>query len=373
MSEPQDPAAAAGLAELEDLYENAPCGYLSLSPASRVTRINAALSRWLGAEPGDIIGRHFRDLLTVPGRIIYETNIATTLRLSGEFEEVALDLMTAAGGKLPVLASASERRGDDGALLSVRMALFRAKDRRNYERDLHGRATEALHRLTDEKQAAELREQFIAVLGHDLRNPLASIVGAARLLRREAQSEKGLKVLNLMETSVDRMAGLIDDVMDFARGRLGSGIPIEKIPALLEPTLRQVVDELEAGQPSRLILCEYSAPDPVSFDPVRIGQLASNLLANALSHGDPMAPVHLEATVAEGRMRLSIANAGNPIPPAAMERLFQPFFRGDVRPSKQGLGLGLHIASEIARAHGGELTVSSTEQETRFTFEMPVD
>jgi sigma-B regulation protein RsbU (phosphoserine phosphatase) len=168
------------------------------------------------------------------------------------------------------------------------------------------------------------------------------------------------------------MAGLIDDVMDFARGRLGSGISLHRQDARLEPVLRQVVEELEASQPSRSIHCEVDAPDPVSFDPGRVGQLVSNLLGNALTHGDPKAPVHLGARLIQETVEIWVANAGEPIPPEAMDRLFQPFFRGEVRASQQGLGLGLHIASEIARAHGGSLAVQSDARETRFTFTMPL-
>jgi sigma-B regulation protein RsbU (phosphoserine phosphatase) len=219
---------------------------------------------------------------------------------------------------------------------------------------------------------SELREQFIAVLGHDLRNPLASIVGAARLLRREVSSEKAHGVLRLMETSVDRMAGLIDNVMDFARGRLGSGIALHRTVAPLEPVLRQVVGELEVDEPGRIFICEFSLPDPVDFDESRIAQLVSNLLGNALTHGDPRQPVRLRAMTGDGRLELSVANAGEPIPQAALSRLFQPFFRGDVRPSKHGLGLGLHIASEIAKAHGGTLEAHSDQVETRFTLRMPL-
>jgi signal transduction histidine kinase len=176
-----------------------------------------------------------------------------------------------------------------------------------------------------------------------------------------------------METSVDRMAGLIDDVMDFARGRLGSGIDLQRTVTALEPLLRHVVEELEANHPSRDFVCEFDLPEAVSVDPGRISQLVSNLLANALTHGDPKAPVGLGAVTRSGALQIWVVNVGRPIPEKAMERLFQPFFRGDVRASQQGLGLGLHIASEIAKAHGGTLTVASDETETRFILELPIE
>jgi sigma-B regulation protein RsbU (phosphoserine phosphatase) len=357
--------------DFEDLYEAAPFGYVVLAPDGRITKVNATLANWLGFPAGELSGKRLRDLMTLPARMVYETNIAPVLRLQGRFEEVVLDLVNVAGDKVPVVASAVERRDGDGHVLSTRIGVMRGKERRGYERALAGREAAAVGRLTDEREASELREQFIAVLGHDLRNPLASIVGAARLLRREGQNDKALKILSMMETSVDRMAGLIDDVMDFARGRLGSGIGLHRTRGPLEPVLRHVVEELEANHPSRDFVCQFDLTEDLSFDAGRISQLVSNLLGNALTHGDPKSPVRLGAVARGGRVQVWVANAGSPIAEKAMERLFQPFFRGEVRASQQGLGLGLHIASEIARAHGGTLSVASDETETRFTLDFP--
>jgi sigma-B regulation protein RsbU (phosphoserine phosphatase) len=160
--------------------------------------------------------------------------------------------------------------------------------------------------------------------------------------------------------------------MDFARGRLGSGIGLNPEAALLEPILRQVVAEFEASHPGRLIESDIDAPEPMLFDAGRLAQLASNLVGNAITHGDPKAPIRLHAVAAAGQLALSVINGGRPIPEVAMSKLFQPFFRGEVRKSQQGLGLGLHIASEIAKAHGGTLGVTSDEAETCFTFRMPL-
>ncbi|HEY3799986.1 MAG TPA: PAS domain-containing sensor histidine kinase [Caulobacteraceae bacterium] len=368
MSEPPPPDRSEDLA---DFYQNAPCGLLSLAPDGSILGANATFARWTGQSAEALSQQRIRDLLTVPGRIVYETNLAPLLRLQGGFEEVALDFVTASGGRLPTLVNGSVRAAPDGTVQAIRVAVFRSPERRNYERSLQASEASARHDLSTERDTAQLREQFIAVLGHDLRNPLASIVGAARLLRREELSAKALHIIELMEASVDRMAGLIDDVMDFARGRLGSGIGVTRQDAHLEPILRHVVEELETSQPSRSIELQVDAPDPVWLDPGRIGQLVSNLLGNALTHGDPKSPVNLKATVIGETLEIAVTNAGEPISEAAMPRLFQPFFRGEVRASKQGLGLGLHIASEIAKAHGGDLGVTSDASATRFTLTMP--
>lgn len=359
--------------DIEDLYDNAPCGLLSLQPDGVILKTNATFSRWIGFPAEELRSRSLRDLLTLPGRIVYETNLAPLLRLQDGFEEVALDFTTNSGAKLPALVNAATRLAPDGTVRNIRLAVFRSPERRNYERGLQAQEKAARQGLADERDTAQLREQFIAVLGHDLRNPLASIIGAARLLRREAPSPKAVHVIELLEASADRMAVLIDDVMDFARGRLGSGISLSPARLAIEPVLRHVVAELEASQPSRVIHLEVDAPDPIWFDPGRIGQLASNLLGNALTHGDPKSPVRMQASVCDGVLELWVANVGNPIPATVLPRLFQPFFRGQVRASQQGLGLGLHIASEIAKAHGGSLEASSGGGETRFILRIPAE
>jgi signal transduction histidine kinase len=226
--------------------------------------------------------------------------------------------------------------------------------------------------LLREQEISRLREEFIAVLGHDLRNPLAGVAGATRLLRKTPLNEHATSLLDMMHSSVLRMSGLVDNVLDFARGRLGGGITLNKvIDQRLLPVLEQVILELQVSAPDRIIEAEFAVDKPVHCDAGRIGQLFSNLLGNAISHGTAAAPIRVRATTSERAFELSVANAGEPIAPAAMERLFQPFARGEVRPSLQGLGLGLYIASEVARAHDGTLSVASSPEETCFTFRMP--
>ena len=226
--------------------------------------------------------------------------------------------------------------------------------------------------LQASKESARIRDQFIAVLGHDLRNPLAAIASATRLIRREAQSERTLKLLDATQGSVDRMAALIDDVMDFARSQLGDGMSLDRRATVaLMPKLNQAVTEIELAHPAVQIAAKFDFKDPVNCDPDRIAQLVSNLLANAVTHGDSSKPIRLHASDRTGKFVLSVANSGPPIPDKALKLLFQPFFRARIVEGQQGLGLGLFIASEIARAHESTLTASSDAKETVFTFEMP--
>ena len=246
--------------------------------------------------------------------------------------------------------------------------------------DLVGQHLETQARLADseaallsEREGAELREQFIAVLGHDLRNPLASIQAGCRIVGRTELPDKTRSILGLMNASVDRMAGLIDDVLDFARTRLGGGFEIEKrADPALAAALEQAASELRMARPGREILTDIRLDLPVACDTGRMAQMFSNLLSNALNHGSETEPVRATARAHDGDFVLSVANAGPALEPQTLELLFQPFSRAAAYPSKQGLGLGLYICAEIARAHGGDLTVTSTDTETRFTFTMPM-
>lgn len=380
--------------DLEDLYENAPCGYLSMRSDGRIAKVNRTLCGWLGKQPDEIVGKRFRDLLNVAGRIFYETHFAPLLRMQGFFDEVALDLLTIDGSTIATIANGAEKRDDSGEVVFTRLTIFRATERRRYERELvdaqsverdarqqlqESNATltadvaEQAGKLVIEQRNAELREQFIAVLGHDLRNPLAAINAGRRMIEKEHQDPKTIRVLRLMGESVTRMSGLIDNLMDFARGRLGGGIGVDVVRGQrIEPTLSQVVNEIRSGHPDREIELRFDVSEPVDVDHARIAQMFSNLLGNAITHGSKDRPIVVDASIVDGVFKLSIANGGEPIPPETMERLFQPFYRGEIQPSSQGLGLGLYIASQIAEAHSGKLEVHSNESETKFVFRVPV-
>lgn len=240
--------------------------------------------------------------------------------------------------------------------------------------EAHDRVVASEAALLDERSTAQLRDQFMAVLGHDLRNPLFAINSAVTVLRMTPQDDEAVEFLSMIERSVGRMAGLIDDVLDFARGRLGDGISIARKPEpRLAGMLAQVVDELRTAWPTRTIHCDIRMPETSSaaVDGARLSQMLSNLIGNALTHGDPASDIWVAARCDRaGGCELSVTNHGQTIPPHVRDGLFQPFVRGNAGPDRQGLGLGLYIASEIAKAHGGTLTVTSEDGRTCFAFKM---
>ncbi|MBN8753278.1 MULTISPECIES: GAF domain-containing sensor histidine kinase [Variovorax] len=228
--------------------------------------------------------------------------------------------------------------------------------------------------LQSAQATAELREQFIAVLGHDLRNPLSSVGAAAELLIRRQAEPDLVKLGTRLKASTRRMSALIDDVLDLARVRLGSGMGLEiREAGFLAAGLRDVIDEVRAAHPALDIRDELSISGAVRCDQGRIQQVLSNLLGNAVAHGAPDQPIVARAEVRDSQLVLSVANGGDPIPPGDITKIFQPYWRPQHSKPGGGLGLGLYICAEIVAAHGGTLQVTSCADDgTCFVATLPV-
>ena len=355
----------------EDFFENTVCGFATTTSQGIIIRANKTLSDFVGSSPADLKGRKFQDLLSISGKIYYETHLWPLLRMQGFFQEVAVELTARGETKLPVFINAMERRDENKQPLLIRFTVLKATDRRQYEDNLKQSKAALELSLANAVQLATLRDQLIAILGHDLRNPLGSVIMGSSYLAENDLTPDQLHIVNIMQRSSARMNELIGNIMDFARTRLGQGLVIDPKPTDMKSILEHVAEELRTGWPSREIVTEISLPDPVVCDGPRIAQLASNLLANALIHGAKNTPVKLRSAVSGGKFLLEVINNGAPIPAAIVDKLFEPFTRETDRPSQNGLGLGLYIASQITKAHGGTIMVDSNSVQTRFTFIMP--
>ena len=149
--------------------------------------------------------------------------------------------------------------------------------------------------LQEERKTAELRDQFIAILGHDLRNPISAIANAAQLLLRIPDNDRINRLAHLIQDSSYRVKNLIDNILDFAKGRMGDGIDLKiNLHHSLETELNHVISELQLSHPERSIATQFEFKEPINCDGTRIAQLFSNLLANALTHGEKSAPVFSE-------------------------------------------------------------------------------
>jgi len=222
------------------------------------------------------------------------------------------------------------------------------------------------------EEEAEIREQFIAMLGHDLRNPVNAISNAVQLQLRSTLDERNLRLAKIIQDATLRTKGLIDNILDFASGRLGGGIKLDfENTQDLEITLKEVITEFNIAHPEIEIQLELDLVKPVKADNKRLAQLFSNLLGNAISHGEQGKPVEVLAKSGDSGFELCISNSGDAIDEHTKSHLFKPFSRGKVKQGQEGLGLGLYIASEIAKAHNGEINVTSDDNRTCFTLFLP--
>ena len=241
---------------------------------------------------------------------------------------------------------------------------------------LHGEtARQAADLATREQQlrgAGQFREEFIGVVGHDLRNPLSAIrTGAHILLKREGLDAAAVAVAGRIASSADRMSRMIDELLDFTRGRLGGGIPIRRSAVDLADVCREVVEELRAARPDRAVDLRVTGDTRGRWDSDRLTQLVSNLVGNALQHSPAGTRVEVRVTRTNDHVAVMVLNQGAPIPQDLIGRIFEPFRRAGQSGERSGLGLGLYICERIVNAHGGTIGVTSSPQQTAFEVRLP--
>lgn len=222
------------------------------------------------------------------------------------------------------------------------------------------------------EHAYAMRERFMAILSHDLRNPLAAITMVAEILsRREGLDPAARGAVQRIRTYADRMVAMIRDLLDYTRTHAGR-IPLAREPTDLGRLAAEIVDEVRASNPGREVVLRAAGDGSGVWDPERIKQVIANLVTNAIQYGLERAPVEVAIEARDGHVELTVHNQGPPIPEEAQSTLFEPFQRGPAGRPCRGLGLGLYIVREIVQAHGGGVTVRSSEAEgTRFTVTLP--
>jgi signal transduction histidine kinase len=222
-------------------------------------------------------------------------------------------------------------------------------------------------------RAEQQLEQFMSILGHDLRSPVqATTLTASALLTGKLGelNPQQLRAVGRIAESADRMARMIRDLLDVTHARRGR-FKIERRPLDVHVVSWQVVEEIEAANPSRAIRHQRKGDGAAELDRERLSQLVSNLLANAIQFGPEERPVELESGGAGDKVLLRVTNFGPPIDPEVLPHLFDPFRQGAASPH-DGLGLGLYIAREIAVGHGGTIVVERSDAEaTTFRVELP--
>ena len=237
-------------------------------------------------------------------------------------------------------------------------------------------ASEAAERSArlEAERVGELQRLTLGVVGHDLRSPLQAIKMTSKLLvqKGDLTQEQAERVLRISR-GADRIAGIIRDLLDYTRAHHGETLQIERTEIDLNELCRAIVLETQSIHPERDIAFASSGRCLGAWDPARLGQVISNLLSNALQHGGPSCRVRVALVADEAGATITVFNDGPPIPREAQTTIFEPYRRADVggRQNGSGLGLGLFIVREIARAHGGDVALESADSGTSFIVRLP--
>jgi PAS domain S-box-containing protein len=398
----EDTAAAKppDIEDLEDLFENAPCGYISAQPDGRISKTNQTFAAWTGYGPDQLVGRRFQDLLNIAGKIYYETHFAPLLRMQGFFNEVALDLVCANGSVLPVLVNAVERRDVAGGLRFIRVTIFNSSDRRRYERELleARRAAERANadvrelNLTLEARIAEAVQERLRVeetlrqsqkmdavgqltggLAHDFNNLLTGISGSLELLQiRLAQGRINdlERYIVVAQGASKRAAALTHRLLAFARRQTLDPKPtdVNRLVAGMEELIRRTMGPA--------VVVEVVAAGGLWATLVDPNQLENALLNLCINARDAMLDGGrltietgnrwLDDRAARDRdlpagqyVSLCVSDTGPGMPPDVIARAFDPFFT--TKPPGQGTGLGLSMIYGFVRQSGGQARIYSEQ------------
>ncbi|UZR95979.1 GAF domain-containing sensor histidine kinase [Chondrinema litorale] len=228
--------------------------------------------------------------------------------------------------------------------------------------------------LQQERDTAKLRDIFIAILGHDLRNPLTTTKMCAELLLSEDLPDTAVEIVQTMMSSSYRMEDLVNNLLDFAKGHLGEGIKLEiseDNDALIK-SIKHVYKEIQITTEKHVIDLQIDLSETIACDHSRIAQVFSNLLGNAVKHGSTTNTIKVELKTEQSQFQIEISNSGKKIADEILKGIFKPFAASTSENGQGSLGLGLYISSEIAKAHNGKLFVKSSDSETLFTFSIPL-
>ena len=231
-----------------------------------------------------------------------------------------------------------------------------------------------------ERYSAEVelsRDMFLAVLGHDVRGPLNVISMATNLLESPALADSArLQVTLRIRRATNTIARLTTDLLEYARSRLGSSLPVERSNCDLREICEEAIDALKAAHPDQTVNALFSTDLQVRCDVARMQQALGNLLNNAVQHGDTSRPISVTAKREGNQVSVVVANHGRPIPEEAFTKIFEPLFhlppeRNKSFEQRSRVGLGLFIVKEIAESHGGTVSVESSPEQTAITIKMP--
>jgi signal transduction histidine kinase len=355
---------------MKPAIERLACGVLTVDSSGVVRYANDTLAAMLGREVGEIEGEHVDRLLPAASRIFFSTHVFPLLRVQASAEEIYLPMLAPDGTDLPMLLNGRARESDAGFVADLILVPMRQRN---------ALESELIAARNTAQEAVAAKDRFLSIVSHELRSPLTGIIGYAELLLREKRGklvDEQRKYVERIREAADYQASLIADILDVA----GSGelrdlesrqLALEEVLARAESVL--IVRAEAEGR--ALERHPRPARGVVHGDPRALQQILLNLGTNALKYGAKGSPVQIVVDHDGQRVRLSVIDVGEGIPPEELTRIFEPFVRlvaPSGREAPKGIGLGLSISRDLARAMGGDITATSVLGEgSTFVLELP--
>jgi PAS domain S-box-containing protein len=362
----------------EELYENAPCGYFSALPDGLIVKVNNTLLKWLGYEREEVLnGKRFQDLLSIGGKIFYETHHAPLIHMQGEINEISYDLLRQDQTKLPVLINAVLVKNEQGEPLLFRTTVFNITDRKKYE-------VELLRAKKKAEEATRVKSAFLATISHEIRTPMNAIIGVSNLLLQLQPAPHQLEYLNILKVSSENLLNLINDILDFSKMESGKTV-LEKKPFHLRNLVQGLlfglkVKATEKDLEVRLRL-DPELPEYVLGDRVKIGQIFTNIVGNAIKFTDQgFVEVNIrlrELTREMASIDFEISDTGIGIPADKTQQIFDEFTQAnpEIHLRYGGTGLGLPISQRLLKMYNSHIEVESELGKGsvfRFNLRLPV-
>jgi len=374
----------------EVLFDDAACALLLAAPDGAILRANDTACSWLGYEHHQLAGKRVHELLPVGARLFYHTHCQPILEVQGSVAEIQVDLRTAGQERLPVLINIVRRR--DGGRVLDHWAFFKASDRKSYERELRNArnaaeialearrgAEEELKKLNAQLSAADRRkDEFLATLSHELRNPLAPMRSALDVLKLKFAHNADGRLLQAFDRQLRHLTRLVDDLMEVSRitqGRMQLRRAPVELCALVRGAAQDLAPVMEAARHT-LRLHVAAAPVTVDGDATRLSQVVLNLLTNAAKYTPEGGRIELHLGCDGGMAEIRVCDNGIGLPADALANVFEMFSQLEpaLERSRGGLGIGLALVRGVVELHGGTIRADSPGpgKGSTFTLRLPL-
>ncbi len=371
---------------VEELFDNAPCGYVTTAPDGTIVQMNETFVRMIGGSRDALLsGKRFCELLTVPGRIYYDTHIGPLLQLQDGVKEVAFDMTRTGQPPLPILVNAIQKRDAQNNPTLILITIFDSSDRRVYERELllaRRKSEQAVEAEREARRIAEAagraKDTFLASVTHELRTPLHAILGWTQILKRKGGlTPEQMNGIVIIENNARIQSQLVNDLLDISRIVAGKmRLDVQDV-RLCEP-IEAAIDTVRPAADAKGILLPALLDSSiiVSGDPGRLQQVFWNLLTNAIKFTPKRGVVRIVSQRVNSHAEVTVSDNGEGMTQEFIARAFESFSQSDSQQTHRsgGLGLGLSIVKNVIEMHGGTITASSEGpgKGSTFRIDLPV-